>query len=782
MTQRMPTPIEDIVSQCLRSFDLMAKEGDKALRTRVIEAKAARKTFEFRALRQKLFHWAFDSDAFTIKKRRLDDILRGLEVLSATVMRQLEIVRDNLLRVDSKGYTFYGNVDGVFDTTAPLSERHRAFLSKWDDAGVAVYHALDELCTVAAVIKEHSAELVEAFLTTRLSDADKSFQRDIMSVVCHRLPAARKEACQLLADSIAARRMLLLHRKQLSRRSAVGRAQEAVPLVPLSMRTVDTEAVTSMTDGCRSEDDSAGYPPLPKANPGETQVQCPSCFTALERTGLEQVVEEYWKRHIDEDIKPYGCLYPRCSRSLVFFAHRHEWESHMKSKHAIYWMQNVHTLTWFCNEDHNDPLAFETELQWREHVLDPALHPDREELLNESQLLATHVRYKNDDIREKFVCLLCECIPDEISRRIKDGWDSPRIHRLLLSHVACHIKSLSLLAVPSPDTDTEKESVAQPLGGRDLMVHSSTPQEPLPRRHAGGVTLHGDRSLTDPILEQLRFCRGVGLNIDAHDEAGRTMLSLAAQLGNQEWVHRLLDLGASVDLADQDGQTPLLWASYGGYNGIAKLLVDHDVNIHIADKRYGRTALAWAAFNDHETLVATLTEAGGNPDAFDNFGRTLLGQAAEGGDEGTARILMAANADCELRDLKSGRTPLAWAVSKTRPEMVTLFIDHGVNVDALDKSHRTPLSWAARGGKTAIVELLIAGGADIESPHPGTLQTPLALACERGSLGVVEVLLEAGANVEATDSQGWTPLDWALDKGHDEVAKLLNSVGASAKT
>lgn len=76
----------------------MAKEGDKALRTRVIEAKAGRKTFEIRALRQKLFHWAFDSDAFTIKKRSLDDILRGLEVLSATVMRQLEIVRDNLLR------------------------------------------------------------------------------------------------------------------------------------------------------------------------------------------------------------------------------------------------------------------------------------------------------------------------------------------------------------------------------------------------------------------------------------------------------------------------------------------------------------------------------------------------------------------------------------------------------------------------------------------------------------------------------------------------------------
>jgi hypothetical protein len=106
----------------------------------------------------------------------------------------------------------------VFDTKAPLSERDRAFLSKWDDAGwddagVPVYHALDELCTVAAVIKEYSAEQVEASLTARLSNADKNFQRDIMSVVCHRLPAARKEVCRLLADSIAAGRMLLLHKK-----------------------------------------------------------------------------------------------------------------------------------------------------------------------------------------------------------------------------------------------------------------------------------------------------------------------------------------------------------------------------------------------------------------------------------------------------------------------------------------------------------------------------------------------------------------------------------------
>ncbi|KAH7233696.1 ankyrin repeat-containing domain protein [Fusarium tricinctum] len=218
---------------------------------------------------------------------------------------------------------------------------------------------------------------------------------------------------------------------------------------------------------------------------------------ALERAGLEQVDEEYWKLHIEEDIKPYGCLYPRCSRSLVLFAHRQEWESHMKSKHPSHWMQTVHTLTWFCDVDHNDTLAFETELQRREHVLDPALHPNREELPNEPQLAATTVRHKDHE------------------------------------------------------------------------------------------------------------------------------------------------------------------ASYGGYDGITKLLVNHGANIHIADQRYGRTALAWADFNDYETLVGTLTEAGGNPDAFDNFGRTLLGQAVEGGDEGTARILMAANADCELRDLKSGRTPLA---------------------------------------------------------------------------------------------------------------------------
>jgi hypothetical protein len=143
---------------------------------------------------------------------------------------------------------------------------------------------------------------------------------------------------------------------------------------------------------------------------------------ALERAGLEQVDEEYWKLHIEEDIKPYGCLYPRCSRSLVLFAHRQEWESHMKSKHPSHWMQTVHTLTWFCDVDHNDTLAFETELQRREHVLDPALHPNREELPNEPQLAATTVRHKDHEVSEQFVCPLCECIPDEISRRIKDVW------------------------------------------------------------------------------------------------------------------------------------------------------------------------------------------------------------------------------------------------------------------------------------------------------------------------------------------------------------------------
>ena len=45
---------------------------------------------------------------------------------------------------------------------------------------------------------------------------------------------------------------------------------------------------------------------------------------------------------------------------------------------------------------------------------------------------------------------------------------------------------------------------------------------------------------------------------------------------------------------------------------------------------------------------------------------------------------------------------------------------------------------------------------------------------------VVELLLQSGASINAAAAaNGWTPLDYALDRGRESVTQLLSSYGAN---
>ena len=58
------------------------------------------------------------------------------------------------------------------------------------------------------------------------------------------------------------------------------------------------------------------------------------------------------------------------------------------------------------------------------------------------------------------------------------------------------------------------------------------------------------------------------------------------------------------------------------------------------------------------------------------------------------------------------------------------------------------------------------------------LKTPLHWAAEKNHYEIAEMLLEAGADLEATTSWGATPFDWAATMGSARVADLLLARGA----
>ncbi len=105
----------------------------------------------------------------------------------------------------------------------------------------------------------------------------------------------------------------------------------------------------------------------------------------------------------------------------------------------------------------------------------------------------------------------------------------------------------------------------------------------------------------------------------------------------------------------------------------------------------------------------------------------------------------------------------------------------------VDPEGITALHWAVRlrrdpATARAIVAHLLTSGADLHATNPREEDMmQLHHAAEwNAPTDVVELFLQSVASINATaPANGWTPLDYALDRGREPVTKLLSSYGAN---
>jgi len=136
----------------------------------------------------------------------------------------------------------------------------------------------------------------------------------------------------------------------------------------------------------------------------------------------------------------------------------------------------------------------------------------------------------------------------------------------------------------------------------------------------------------DLVSELLRY----GARVNASDEEGVTALHTAASTGNSKIVSLLLDAGADPEAMTSTGQTPLMRAAQTGDEKVVRLLCQRKAAASRTDKG-GLNALHWTAIGgDFVEAFAALVEGG-------------------------------AKINSATRD---GRTPLDYAVSLKRPELV----------------------------------------------------------------------------------------------------------------
>ena len=205
----------------------------------------------------------------------------------------------------------------------------------------------------------------------------------------------------------------------------------------------------------------------------------------------------------------------------------------------------------------------------------------------------------------------------------------------------------------------------------------------------------------------------------------------AVKRGEREEVERQLLGDPSLIHVRENGLSPILIAAYHGQPAIASFLADKTVALTIFE------AAAAGKINNILRLLARDPQLV-NAYAVDGF--QALGLACFFGHIDVAEYLIKAGAP--------------------------------INSPSRNDLHAAPIQSAAAAGHGKIVELLLKYKADPNVREQGGY-TPLHAAAQNGDLAMIRTLLYGGADLTARSDDGKFPVDFALEAGYREAAKLL---------
>jgi ankyrin repeat protein len=252
---------------------------------------------------------------------------------------------------------------------------------------------------------------------------------------------------------------------------------------------------------------------------------------------------------------------------------------------------------------------------------------------------------------------------------------------------------------------------------------------------------------------------------------GMTALLFAARQGKIDAVRALLDGGADIDQAGADNTSPLLIAVVNGHYELASLLIERGASPNIADAN-GRTPLYAAV--DLRNVQWSQAPAPELPQATHlAMIEQLLAAGADPSIKITGKIGHRGSFDMRWSDLKGG-TAFSRAAWNGDIEVMRLLLEHGADATVATEKGETALLLLAGAGWplgqgylrseeeiTAALDLLVEElGLDVNAATTEGI-TPVIGAVFKGDNFVVQYLVDHGARLDVKDKAGRSVITWA---------------------
>jgi ankyrin repeat protein len=256
------------------------------------------------------------------------------------------------------------------------------------------------------------------------------------------------------------------------------------------------------------------------------------------------------------------------------------------------------------------------------------------------------------------------------------------------------------------------------------------------------AVIRSNREITQLLLK-------AGADPNLVNEQGVGPLYIAVGNGSVPIARMLLARGANPNLARLDGETPLMVATRLGQIEIMKTLLDRGADVNAREKKFGQTALMWAA--GHSTATRLLLDHGADIHAVSKTWKiTATIYTPTTSTIGKTGIPW--NNDGTWSADQGGQNALLFDVQQHDLESARMLLDAGIDVNISSSDGTTPLIAALYKWDPLGKEFVGGTGAPAASGSSGLFGPDVQMA---------SFLLDRGAKVQVADSAGYTPLHGA---------------------